>query len=323
MSTQGSREWAAEKRLGGLWRFSIAITVLNVLGHTVLGFEQAWAHPLVALAAAYGMELGIETADAWARRRKPRYRGTPRQFVEFLLPAHITGLAVSMLIYPGERFWVVAFATAVAIASKAVLQAPVFAPGSRGSPGRWLQRHFMNPSNFGIAITLLLFPSVGIAPPYQFTENLGVFFHWALPLLIIVSGSMINTRFTGRMPLIAAWAVGFALQAILRAWWFGTPVLAGLLPMTGLAFVLFSFYMVTDPATTPTGRAAQIFYGAATAFVYGLLMLLHIVFGLFFSLVIVAATRGAWLYAKALHAAVEQRRAHVELQGAIAEEPRV
>jgi hypothetical protein len=322
MSTATGRNWAAEKRLGGLWRFGIAITVLNVLGHTVLGFEQAWAHPLVALAAAYGMELGIETLDAWARRHKPRYLGTPRQFMEFLLPAHITGLAVSMLLYAGERFWVVAFATAVAIASKAVLQAPVFTTAARGSPGRWSQRHFMNPSNFGIVVTLLLFPSVGIAPPYQFTENLNVLFHWMLPLLIIVSGSVINTRFTGRIPLIIAWAGGFALQALIRAVWFGTPLFGGLLPMTGLAFVLFSFYMITDPATTPTGRAAQIAFGASTAFVYGILMLLHIVFGLFFSLVIVAATRGMWLYARALHEAAGQRRAHAGLQGAIAEDPR-
>lgn len=322
MPTQTSTDWGPQKRLAGLWRFSIAITILNVLGHTVLGFEQAWAHPLVALAAAYGVELGIETLDAWARRRKPRYLGTARQLVEFLLPAHITGLAVSMLLYASERFWVVAFAASVAIASKAVLQAPVFVNAARGFTGRWSQRHFLNPSNFGIAVTLVLFPSVGIAPPYQFTENVGVFFHWALPLLIIVSGSLINTQFTGRIPLICAWAAGFALQAIIRAAWFGTPMVSGLLPMTGLAFVLFSFYMVTDPATTPTGRAAQILFGASTAFVYGVLMLLHVVFGLFFALVIVTATRGVWLYAKARHVAVEQRLAHAELQGAITAEPR-
>ena len=29
-------------RLAALRRFAIAITILNVLGHTVLGFEQAW-----------------------------------------------------------------------------------------------------------------------------------------------------------------------------------------------------------------------------------------------------------------------------------------
>jgi len=44
--------WYQNKRIGGLRRFAIAITILNILGHTVLGFEQAWAHPIVALATA-------------------------------------------------------------------------------------------------------------------------------------------------------------------------------------------------------------------------------------------------------------------------------
>jgi hypothetical protein len=288
--------WYQDKRLGGLWRFAIAISALNILGHTVLGFEPAWSHPLVALAAAYGMELTIETIDALANCRKPRYLGRPRQFIEFLLSAHITGLAVSMLLYPGERFWVVAFAAAVAIASKAVLRIPVVVPNS--SPSRWPRRHFMNPSNFGIAATLLLFPSVGITPPYHFTENANAFFHWGLPLLIVVSGSLVNTIFTKRVPLILAWVGGFAVQAMLRALWFGTPLVAGLMPMSGLAFVLFSFYMVTDPATTPSGRLGQVALGASVALAYGLLMMMHVVFGLFFALAIVTAVRGTLLYAR-------------------------
>jgi hypothetical protein len=77
--------WYQNKRIGGLWRFAIAISVLNILGHTVLGFEQAWAHPIVALAVAYTMELSLEAIDAWAQRRRARFLGSPRIFAEFLL----------------------------------------------------------------------------------------------------------------------------------------------------------------------------------------------------------------------------------------------
>ncbi len=56
-------------RLPALRRFAVAITVLNVLGHFVLGFEQSWAQPLVALATAYGVELILESVGAWAERR--------------------------------------------------------------------------------------------------------------------------------------------------------------------------------------------------------------------------------------------------------------
>jgi enediyne biosynthesis protein E5 len=298
-----SDNWYRDKRLGGLWRFATAISILNILGHTWLGFEQAWAHPLVGLAAAYAMELGIETADALLNRRPPRYLGGGlRNFAEFLLSAHITGLAVSMLLYANQRFWVIAFAAAAAIASKAIFRVPVM-PAPSAVP---VTRHFLNPSNFGIALTLVLFPWVGIAPPYHFTENAGTFFHWALPLLIFASGSLLNTKFTERIPLIAAWMLGFAAQAFLRSAAQGLPIPAAPLPMTGLAFILFSFYMVTDPATTPSishsrrrgsQPAAQVAFGLSVAAAYCSLMLLHIVFGLFFALVMVTMLRGLWLFA--------------------------
>ncbi|HEX8117782.1 MAG TPA: hypothetical protein VF521_10970, partial [Pyrinomonadaceae bacterium] len=158
------------KRLGGLRRFAVAITVLNLLGHTVFGFEPAWAQPIASLATAYAMELMLESVDAWAHRRRPKFLGTWRGFLDFLLPAHITGLAVAMLIYADEQYWMIAFASAVAITSKFLLRVPV----GRG------RRHFLNPSNFGITATLLLFPVVGIAPPYQFTEHFGGAGDWVL-----------------------------------------------------------------------------------------------------------------------------------------------
>jgi enediyne biosynthesis protein E5 len=288
MSPQG--QWAAATRLGGLRRFAVAITVLNVLGHTVLGFEQSWAQPLVALATAYGLELLLEAVEARAHRRRPQFRGGLRPLVDFLLSAHITGLAVAMLLYANERLLPVAFAAAVAVGSKALLRAPT----PTGS------RHVMNPSNFGITVTLLAFPWVGIAPPYHFTENVSGALDWLLPALIVVSGTFINARFTGRLPLVAAWLGAFVAQAALRSLVFGTPLAAALLPMTGLAFVLYTFYMVTDPATTPSGAREQVVFGAGVAGVYGLLMVVHVVFGLFFALSIVCAVRGMVLHAAVL-----------------------
>ena len=44
-------------RLAALRRFAITISVLNVLGHTVLGFENSWAQMVVALLTAYGTEI--------------------------------------------------------------------------------------------------------------------------------------------------------------------------------------------------------------------------------------------------------------------------
>jgi enediyne biosynthesis protein E5 len=284
-------KWYDGGRLGGLRRFAAAITVFNLLGHLWFGFEQSYATPLVGLAAAYLAELLLEAVESWTCGRSLRFLGggIPK-FIDFLLPAHISGLACSMLLYAQEELAVVAFAATVAIVSKSLLRVPV-----SSSTGAVATRHFLNPSNFGIAVTLLIFPWVGIAPPYHFTENLSGLSNWLLPAFIICSGTFLNWRFTRRLPLIAAWVSGFFLQALLRHVWFDASLAAALLPMTGVAFILFTFYMVTDPPTTPNGAAAQIAFGASVAAMYGVLMALHVVFGLFFALAAVATVRGLYL----------------------------
>jgi len=278
--------WIQAKRIGGLRRFALAITILNILGQTVFGFEQSWAQPFVALATTYICELFCEWMEARAEDRQPRFLGGWRELVDFLLPAHITGLAIAMLLYSGDRLMPTMLAAAIAIASKNTLRLKL--------NGR--VRHFLNPSNFGITIVLLLFPWVGIAPPYHFTENLAGAGYWILPAIICVTGTTLNLRFTGKLPLIAGWWGGFVTQAAVRTLVFGTPLIAALNPMMGVAFLLFSFYMVTDPATTPFDKKSQVLFGLSVAVVYGLLVCMHVVFGLFFALTAVSGLRGLAQY---------------------------
>lgn len=286
-----------EKRNAALRRFGVSITVFTVAGGFLLGFEDSWAQPLVALAVAYPLELALETLDAWAERRRPRYLGGPSDFVHYLLPAHITALSIALLLYPNARLMPIVFATAVAVASKFLLRAPV---------GGGRRRHFLNPSNVGISVTLLAFPWVGISPPYQFTENIFGVWDWVLPAAVLGSGTLLNAKLTGKGPLILGWTVAFALQGITRSLVFDLPLVAPLLPMTGLVFVLYTNYMITDPGTTPVAPRAQVAFGALTAALYGLLVSFHVVFGLFFALTLASACRGAGLYLLALRPAPRQ-----------------
>jgi len=292
-----SENWERSARLGGLRRFAIAITILNILGHTFFGFEQSWAQPLVALGTAYPLAILLEVFQCWSTGRKPAFSGGVQALIDFLLSAHISALAVAMLLYANDRLWVVAFATSVAIGSKVLFRQPARSGGGR---------HFYNPSNFGITVTLLLFSWVGIAPPYQFTENLDRIGDWLLPTFIICSGTFLNYRFTKRLPLIGAWLIGFVVQAAIRNLVFDAPLVANLLPMTGVAFILYTFYMVTDPATTPKGLLQQVVFGFSVAAVYGILLTVHVVFGLFFSLSIVCTIRGRFLYAQSWETNVAQ-----------------
>src|SRR5713226_431361 len=115
-----------DPRYLALRNFAISISVFNVIGYTVLGFEQPWLWPILALATGYTTEIVFELISAWAQQRRPRFLGSgPRGVMEFLLPAHITSLAVNMLLYANGRFWPVMFGVVVAVSQKHVLQAPI------------------------------------------------------------------------------------------------------------------------------------------------------------------------------------------------------
>ncbi len=113
--------------------------------------------------------------------------------VEFLFPAHITSIALNMLIYVNDRIWVMIFAVTLAVAAKWILRAPV----------RGKLRHYMNPSNFGILMVLRAVP-VGqhraAVPLHRGPQRLGQLDPAGI---IIITGTMLNAKLTGRMWLIS------------------------------------------------------------------------------------------------------------------------
>ncbi|MCF6474903.1 enediyne biosynthesis protein [Nonomuraea sp. MG754425] len=280
-----------------LRRFAISISVFNILGYTLFGFEQPWSWPFVALATGYTTEIVLELIGARVEGRAPRFLGNGvRGLVEFLYPAHITAIALNMLIYVNDQVLVMMFGVVVAVGAKWVLRAPV----------RGRMRHFMNPSNLGIAVILLLLPWASIAPPYHFTENVDNPIDWIIPAVIIIGGTMINGKLTGRMWLIAGWVGVFALQAVVRGLIIDDiSILGGLSMMTGVAFILFTNYMITDPGTSPSRPLSQVAFGGGVAAVYGLLMGMNIPYGIFFATAAVCLVRGGFLWS--LHIVAKAR----------------
>ncbi|WP_326854026.1 enediyne biosynthesis protein UnbU [Actinocrinis sp.] len=282
---KGATGKSCDKRSMALRQFAFSITVATVLGHTVLGFEQAYATPVLAVLAAVATEAVLESVDAAAGRRRPRWLAPAGRVTDFFLPAYIGGLACAMLLYSGSNISATVLAAVVGVSSKYLIRIRVRGAG----------RHVLNPSNTGIVAVLLLFPWVGIAPPYQFTEWLPGWWAAVPPAVVLVLGSMLNGKLTGRMPLILGWVGGFVLQALVRGAFTDVSTISALLPVTGSAFVLFTNYMITDPGTTPSRTRNQVVFGLTAAAVYGLLVQVHIVFGFFFALVITCALRGAVL----------------------------
>lgn len=278
-------------RFFALWYFTVLLIVWTILGDTVLGFEQSYAQPIIGVLSAFGMALLLEWLSAWTSRRNPRFTGSWANLINFLPPCIIPGLACAMLIYANELFMPILFAAALSIASKVIFRAPI---------GNGQTQHIFNPSNLGITVTLFLLPAAGLAPPYQFTENITGLWHWALPAVILITGTIIHGKFTGRLPLVLAWFGGFAAQALIRSYIFGSPLAVPFLPMTSAGFILFSLYMIPDPATTPIKPLRQIIFGVSVAAIYALLFVAHVVYGLFIALALTSATRGVGLYIAAL-----------------------
>ena len=290
-------------RLFALWYFCGLLILWTILGDTVLGFEQSYAQPIVAVLTAIAVALLLEGLDATATERTARFAGSRANFLNFLPPCIIPGLACAMLIYSNERLTPIIFATALSLASKSLLRAPI---------GNGQTQHIFNPSNFGITITLLLIPSAGLAPPYQFTENLTGLWHWIIPAIILGTGAFIHGKFTGRLPLVTAWFLAFAGQAVVRILIFHIPPAVPFLPMTSAGFILFSLYMIPDPATTPIKPLRQALFGASVAVLYAVLFVQHVVFGLFIALALTSLIRGASLHLNAMWHA--RRQAHEVLR---------
>jgi len=242
---------------------------------------------LATVATTYACDLILQAVGDWSEGRRPAFMGNGfNGFVLFLLPAHITGFAISMLLFAHDEIWPYVLAGAGAICSKAIFTVVV-----RGQP-----RHFLNPSNMGLVASILIYLKIGLAAPYEFTEHLHGLWYVILPCFILFTGSLLNGKLTKRMPLILAWVGTFIAQALIRHMIFDTWLPASLAPVTGVPFVIFTFYMVTDPATSPNSTRGQIAFGMSVGAMYGLLMILHQPFTLIFSLLIVCVLRGGMLW---------------------------
>jgi hypothetical protein len=202
-----------------------------------------------------------------------------------MLSAHMTSITLSFLLYYNRRLWVAAFTVALALGSKYLFRVRV----------NGHLKHFMNPSNFGIAVVLLAFQWVGLLP-WGWTINLHGSWDWIVPLIITGLGLRLNLLFTGRLPLIASWLGAFILQAAFRSWRMDTPLVGQLVVLTGIAMVLFTLYMITDPQTSPSRPRSQVIFGAGVALAYSILFDLHVQYTMFYAVTVVCAIRGVVLY---------------------------
>jgi enediyne biosynthesis protein E5 len=159
-----------------------------------------------------------------------------------LLSPIITSFGLTLLLRT-DLPWIPPLAAFLAIASKFVLRI-------RG-------RHFLNPANFGLCACMLLTPHAWCSPA-QWGEG-PLLLLWVLALGCTVAHRAFRSDVS--LAFLGSWVV---LRAV-RIFYLGqrAPVLLHQLESGSL--LLFTFFMISDPKTTPRGRAARLAFAACVA----------------------------------------------------------
>jgi len=122
---------------------------------------------------------------------------------------------------------------------------------------RWKNKHIFNPTTFGLVAMMLLTGQVWVSPGQW---GSAAFFGF---LIACVGGLVINRAARSDVTL----AFLFFYMAILfgRALWLGDPLAIPLHQLENGAFLLFAFFMISDPKTTPDSRAGRILFAFLVA----------------------------------------------------------
>jgi enediyne biosynthesis protein E5 len=175
--------------------------------------------------------------------------------------------------------------------------APVLAIGSKFL-FRAGGKHFFNPAAFAIVTLLLLSADVWVSPG-QWGDAI-----W-LVLLLICAGGLVLPR-AERADTALAFLGCYAGLLCWRAWSLGDPLAIPLNQLQSGALLLFGFFMITDPRSTPDHRLGRILFAASVAlFAYWLQFRWQLRPALFYALAamspltpvidrVLPATRFAW-----------------------------
>ncbi len=181
----------------------------------------------------------------------------------------ITALSLTLLLR-ADAIWPLALAAVIAVGSK-------FAFRLGG-------KHIFNPANIGI-VAMVLFTDAAWTTPGQWGTAV-----WFAALL--AGAGMFVTYRAARVDVPLIFLGVYAALLFGRALWLGDPLSIPLLRLENGALILFAFFMISDPKTTPDGALARAtFAGGAALLAYLMTFHFFIADGLFYSLAIMAIAR--------------------------------
>lgn len=226
----------------------------------------AWSRDLslspAQIVLTFAAALLTQRATFWLRPNSARS----------YLSAIITALSLTLLLR-ADNLWTHPIAACAAIMSKPAIRI-------RG-------KHLFNPSAFGVIVAILMLPGSWVSPG-----------QWGMDIAIagwlIVLGSLVSGA-ARRSDISWSFLAAYAATLAMRVAWLGQrwAVLEHQL-MSG-ALLLFAFFMISDPMTTPDHRIARSIHAAVVAAIaYGWTFGLYAHNGLVWALVLASPMVPIW-----------------------------
>ena len=148
---------------------------------------------------------------------------------------------------------------------------------------RWNGKHLFNPTNFGLVAMMLLTGEVWVSPGQW---GSAAYFGF---LLACLGGLVVNRA--SRSDVTYAFLFFYLALLFGRALWLGDPLAIPLHQLQNGAFLIFAFFMISDPKTTPDSRAGRILFAFLVAMGAGFVhFVLFRTNGLLWSLALFALT---------------------------------
>jgi Na+-transporting NADH:ubiquinone oxidoreductase subunit NqrB len=154
----------------------------------------------------------------------------------------VTGIGLSILVR-ADSLWVHPLVAFLAISAKFVIRI-------RG-------KHIFNPANLGVMIAILALPGAWLSPGQWGSDMVAALWFVALGITVTVSAR--------RFDIAWVFLACFGALLIGRVVWLDQRWAVLLNQLSSGGLLLFTFFMITDPMTTPNHRAMRWLYAAMVA----------------------------------------------------------
>jgi enediyne biosynthesis protein E4 len=250
--------------------FAFILTLYAVMGVAWLGFNRSPAQITTIVVAGCALDMLLHYAL--------------HHRLLFPLSAYITSLSLALLLNYAHGEIVLLLPVFLAIGSKYVFT--------------YKGGHVFNPSLFGVVVSLLVAGRlITTAPAYQWGGT------WAMSAFMVMAALSLFVFKVGRGWLVGSFLIFYMAQTGLRAYIMRAHLPAEMLflgTLSSPAFFLFTFFMITDPKTSPSTRRGQIGVAAAITLVDLALHTRGSVFTFLYAAFAVACARFVWLHGTAM-----------------------